>query len=129
MPSSTLIVVVLPAPLRPKSPQIAPRGTRNERPASASTLPYALRTSAVSMIIPSATLTSRFRESRQLRLEQAANLFITQAPCSQLLDGFGDERLRTAKLLGAAFARARRVGDEGPAPCLSSTTPSRSSSR
>src|ERR1700752_3266094 len=106
MPSSTLTVVVLPAPFLPKRPQIAPRGTRKSTPASACTLPYAFRRSAVSMMSSSATLSSRFAESRELRLEQAADLVVAQASCPQLFDGLGDERLRTAKFVGIAVPRA-----------------------
>jgi hypothetical protein len=37
MPSSTLIVVVLPAPFLPRKPKIDPSGTRRSSPRSAST--------------------------------------------------------------------------------------------
>src|SRR6185503_6272091 len=64
------------------------------------------------MMSSSATLPSRFAESRELRLEQAADLVFAQTTRAQLADGFRDERLRAAKFLGTALLRARRVGHE-----------------
>src|SRR6188472_4495690 len=64
------------------------------------------------MMSSSATLPSRFAESCELRLEQAADLVVAQAALAQLADGFRDERLRAAKFLGAALLRARCVSHE-----------------
>src|SRR5687768_16016126 len=112
MPSSTLIVVVLPAPFLPNSPQMAPRGTRKSRPASACTRPYDFCTSAVSMMSSSATLPSRFAESGELCLEQAADLVIAQVPRAQLFDRRSDERLSAANFVGISLARACARGHE-----------------
>src|SRR6476620_11667762 len=69
-PRSTLLVVVLPAPLRPRNPQIEPAGTARLSPRKASTAPYCLHSPDVSMTKVSLTLASRAVQSRQCRLEE-----------------------------------------------------------
>src|SRR5262245_17460177 len=64
------------------------------------------------MMNSSATALSPFAESRELRLEQAADLVVAQTALPQLADGFRDERLRAAKSLGPALLRAGRIGHE-----------------
>src|SRR3954453_833894 len=100
MPSRTLIVVVLPAPLRPRNPQIEPAGTARLKPRSASTAPYCLRRSDVSMTNASLTLTSCAVRSRQRRLEQAADFLVGDTAGAKALDGGRDERLPGAQLVG-----------------------------
>src|SRR5437867_8143526 len=100
MPSRTLMVVVLPAPLRPRNPKIAPAGTWRLNPRSASTPSYALRSSVVSMIDASATVTSCLDQPGQLRFEQPADLFVGDAALSQPLDGAADDDLSSAQPVG-----------------------------
>src|SRR4029079_8468324 len=114
IPSNSLIVVVLPAPLRPRKPQIDPAGTARSSPRSASTAPQCLRSPAVSMISVSATIAScsRCGPPGELGLEQPPDLVVAQAPRAQLLD-----RRRHQRLAGAVVGRLpgpRAGGDERP---------------
>src|SRR2546428_6309078 len=113
MPSSTLIVVVLPAPFLPRNPKMDPAGTCSVRPRTASTSAQVFFRSATSMTGTSATLIScfRFRQAGELRLEQPADLVLGDAALAQPLDGGGDDGLRGAQLVGG-FLRARARGDE-----------------
>src|SRR5881394_3273557 len=64
------------------------------------------------MMSCSTTLSSRFAESSELCLEQAADLVVAQATRAQPLDGLGDDRLRATKLVGIAMTRACSRGHE-----------------
>src|SRR3954463_397106 len=92
IPSSIFIVVVLPAPLRPRKPQMEPAATRRSRPRTASIAPYALHRLLVSMTA-SATLTS-LAEPGEMGFEQPTDLFVGQTSFTQFLDRTGDGRLR-----------------------------------
>src|SRR5262245_13129638 len=106
MPSSTLMVVVLPAPLRPRKPKIEPAGTCRSTPRSASTLSYALRRPFVSMAAASAISSSRLRQPRELRLEQPPDLVIRDAARVEPLDGRRHDRLSGAQVV-RGFLRPR----------------------
>src|SRR5262245_29843429 len=121
MPSSTLIVVVLPAPFLPRNPKIEPAGTWSVRPRIACTSAQVLCKSTTSTTGTSATLIScfRFRQPGELRLEQPADLVLGHAAVAQPFDGGGDDRLRGAKLVGGFLrARVRRHEGAGAVPQL-----------
>src|SRR6476469_7321483 len=104
IPSSTLMVVVLPAPFRPRNPKIDPLGTRRSSPRNASTrVPpsYDLQSAAVSMIETSATMTSCLAQAGQLCLEQAADFVVSNSTSAQLLDRACDDALAGAQGVGS----------------------------
>src|SRR5262245_54398768 len=90
MPSSSLIVVVLPAPLRPRKPKIEPAGTRRFSPRTASFASKRFRRSIVSIANASDTTSSCLGQPGQLRLEEAADFLVAQAAVAQPLDSRGD---------------------------------------
>src|SRR6185503_19577114 len=112
IPSKTLIVVVLPAPFRPRKPQIDPAGTAIVRPRNACTGPNTFRRSLVSITRGSATRLSFPAEARELGLEQPPDLVVGDAARSQPFDRARDDRLRGAEPVGGLL-RPGVGGDEG----------------
>src|SRR5262252_2347964 len=65
--------------------------------------PYTLRRSTASITYASATLPSRARQPRQLRLEEPANLVVGQTTLAKLLDCARNDRLAGTKRVGRLF--------------------------
>src|SRR5690349_9597145 len=85
IPISTLMAVVLPAPLRPRNPKMDPRGTCRFSPDSASTSSYRFRSPTVSIAHASATMPSCSDHPGQLGLEQPPDLVVVQTALAQPL--------------------------------------------
>src|SRR5450432_2951775 len=111
MPSRIFIVVVLPAPLRPRNPQIEPAGIWRFKPRNASTPEKVFRRSVVSMIMRSSTSASRLGRVGQRGFEQSSDLILADASRSQSLDRTGDDLLRASNRVGP-FPTARVLRNE-----------------
>src|SRR5438128_907854 len=116
MPSSILIVVLLPAPLRPRKPVMRFAPTRRSSSRTASTSPYRF-VSAVVSITQDSTICSplpRRRAIEQFRFEQSLNLVLRESIVLQPLDDCADALLCVAgtirSRLGGTSTRDKRPG-------------------
>src|SRR4029078_12654068 len=98
--ASILVVVVLPAPLRPRNPKMDPCGTRRFSPRSASVASKRFRRSTVSMASGSDTPSSCLGQPGELCFEQSPDLFVGQPALTQPLDRGGHDGLRRPQTVG-----------------------------
>src|SRR5262245_18492206 len=100
IPSRILMVVVLPAPFRPRKPKIDPAGTRRSSPRRASVASYRFWRPVASMASVSATGCSfgprgsapwSGTDSCEFGLEETTDFLICEAARAQLVDGAGHD--------------------------------------
>src|ERR1043166_5468366 len=107
-----LMVVVLPAPLRPRKPKIEPCGTLRSTPLSTCLFPKRFVRPLISIIASGMALLLRLgRELVQLLVEQAVKFVAGELEVPGEHDGLGDGLGDTT----AAFGEAKRgttLGDE-----------------